>query len=166
MNITYFRVFLGILGHYSIQYLNFAKKWFNSLFNSKISRKFNSKKYSIQKFARKFNSKKYSIQKFAIQKIFNSKICKKIQFKIWFKMLNLAGFNSTIYSFNNKTWVSLTPRLEPDSGRQRSAANSIVSPIWQKGSSVIVRIREVSELLKRSHFCLKISTIAHTLEIW
>ena len=24
-------------------------------------------------------------------------------------MLNLAGFNSTIYSFNNKTWVSLTP---------------------------------------------------------
>ena len=68
MNITYFRVFLGILGHYSIQYLNFAKKWFNSLFNSKISRKFNSKKYSIQKFARKFNSKKYSIQKFAIQK--------------------------------------------------------------------------------------------------
>ena len=39
-------------------------------------------KYSIQKFARKFNSKKYSIQKFAIQKIFNSKICKKIQFKI------------------------------------------------------------------------------------
>ena len=109
MNITYFRVFLGILGHYSIQYLNFAKKWFNSLFNSKISRKFNSKKYSIQKFARKFNSKKYSIQKFAIQKIFNSKICKKIQFKIWFKILNLAGFNSTIYSFNNKTWVSLTP---------------------------------------------------------
>ena len=52
----------------SIQYLNFAKKWFNSLFNSKISRKFNSKKYSIQKFARKFNSKKYSIKKFAIQK--------------------------------------------------------------------------------------------------
>ena len=26
-------------------------------------------------------------------------------------MLNLAGFNSTIYSFNNKTWVSLTPKL-------------------------------------------------------
>ena len=24
-------------------------------------------------------------------------------------MLKLAGFNSTIYSFNNKTWVSLTP---------------------------------------------------------
>ena len=24
-------------------------------------------------------------------------------------MLNLAGFNSTIYSFNNKLWVSLTP---------------------------------------------------------
>ena len=109
MNITYFRVFLGILGHYSIQYLNFAKKWFNSLFNSKIFKKIQFKKYSIQKFARKFNSKKYSIQKFAIQKIFNSKICKKIQFKIWFKMLNLAGFNSTIYSFNNKTWVSLTP---------------------------------------------------------
>ena len=109
MNITYFRVFLGILGHYSIQYLNFAKKWFNSLFNSKISRKFNSKKYSIQKFARKFNSKKYSIKKIQFKKIFNSKICKKIQFKIWFKMLNLAGFNSTIYSFNNKTWVSLTP---------------------------------------------------------
>ena len=95
MNITYFRVFLGILGHYSIQYLNFAKKWFNSLFNSKISRKFNSKKYSIKKI----QLKKYSIQKFAT----------KIQFKIWFKMLNLAGFNSTIYSFNNKTLVSLTP---------------------------------------------------------
>ena len=27
-------------------------------------------------------------------------------------MLNLAGFNSTIYSFNNKTWVSLTPTDE------------------------------------------------------
>ena len=25
-------------------------------------------------------------------------------------MLNLAGFNSTIYSFNNKTWVSLTTK--------------------------------------------------------
>ena len=24
-------------------------------------------------------------------------------------MLNLAGFNSRLYSFNNKTWVSLTP---------------------------------------------------------
>ena len=109
MNITYFRVFLGILGHYSIQYLNFAKKLFNSVFNLKFWRKFNSKKYSIKKFARKFNSKKYSIKKIQFKKIFNSKICKKIQFKIWFKMLNLAGFNSTIYSFNNKTWVSLTP---------------------------------------------------------
>ena len=57
MNITYFRVFLGILGHYSIQYLNFAKKLFNSVFNLKFWRKFNSKKYSIQKFAKKFNSK-------------------------------------------------------------------------------------------------------------
>ena len=110
MNITYFRVFLGILGHYSIQYLNFAKKLFNSVFNLKFWRKFNSKKYSIQKFARKFNSKKYSIKKIQFKKIFNSKICKKIQFKIWFKILNLAGFNSTIYSFNNKTWVSLTPK--------------------------------------------------------
>ena len=109
MNITYFRVFLGILGHYSIQYLNFAKKLFNLVFNLKFWRKFNSKKYSIQKFARKFNSKKYSIKKIQFKKIFNSKICKKIQFKIWFKMLNLAGFNSTIYSFNNKLWVSLTP---------------------------------------------------------
>ena len=26
-------------------------------------------------------------------------------------MLNLAGFNSTIYSFINKTWVSLTPKM-------------------------------------------------------
>ena len=72
---------------------------------------------SIQKNIQFKNLQENSIQKniqfknLQFKKIFNSKICKKIQFKIWFKILNLAGFNSTIYSFNNKTWVSLTPTL-------------------------------------------------------
>ena len=89
MNITYFRVFLGILGHYSIQYLNFAKKWFNSLFNSK------------------------NFKKIQFKKIFNSKICKKIQFK---KIFNSKICNSKKYSiqkfakkfnskFDSKCWI-------------------------------------------------------------
>ena len=36
-------------------------------------------------------------------------------------MLNLEGFNSTIYSFNNKTWVSLTPK---DTGFGRAGSGS------------------------------------------
>ena len=89
MNITYIRVFLGILGHYSIQYLNFAKKWFNSLFNSK------------------------NFKKIQFKKIFNSKICKKIQFK---KIFNSKICNSKKYSiqkfakkfnskFDSKCWM-------------------------------------------------------------
>ena len=58
MNITYFRVFLGILGHYSIQYLNFAKKWFNSIFNSILFHK-----NSIQKIIQFKKFQKNSIQK-------------------------------------------------------------------------------------------------------
>ena len=73
MNITYFRVFLGILGHYSIQYLNFAKKWFNSLFNSK-----NLQENSIQKNIQFKNLQENSIQKNIQLKKFNSK---NIQFK-------------------------------------------------------------------------------------
>ena len=73
--------------------------WFNSIFE----------------FCQKMiQFKKYSIQK----------NCKKIQVKIWFKMLNLAGFNSTIYSFNNKTWVSLTPTWGPKVSRILSPWNS------------------------------------------
>ena len=98
----------------SIQYLNFGKKLLNSIFNSIVFHENSIQKIiqfnifhkkSIQKIIqfknlqKKFNSKKYSIKKFAT----------KIQFKIWFKMLNLAGFNSTIYSFNKKTGVSFTP---------------------------------------------------------
>ena len=31
---------------------------------------------------------------------------------MWFKMLKFAGFNSTLYSFNKKTGVSFTPKIE------------------------------------------------------
>ena len=109
MNITYIRVFLGILGHYSIQYLNFAKKWFNSLFNSKNFKKIQFKKIFNSKICKKIQFKKIFNKKNSIQKNIQFKNLQKNQFKIWFKMLNLAGFNSTIYSFNNKLWVSLTP---------------------------------------------------------
>ena len=78
MNITYFRVFLGILGHYSIQYLNFAKKWFNSLFNSK------------------------NFKKIQFKKIFNSKICKKIQFKKIFRSKQYNSKKCSIQKFAKK----------------------------------------------------------------
>ena len=79
MNITYFRVFLGILGHYSIQYLNFAKKWFNSIFNSIVFHE-----NSIQKIIQFNIFHKNSIQKIIqFKKFQKNSIQKIIQFNKW-----------------------------------------------------------------------------------
>ena len=83
----------------------------DSKFNS-FSVRFNSIKRSIRNFGTQFNSIKYSTRK--VRTKFNSQnysiqfFFKKIQFKILFKMLKLAEFNSKIYSFNKKMWVSIT----------------------------------------------------------
>ena len=44
-------------------------------------------------------------------------------------MLNMARFNATIYSLNNKTWVSLTPMRE---GPQKPFFGKF-SQIWVGG---------------------------------
>ena len=62
-------------------FIYFTSIQFNKKFKNNISPKFNSKDYS---------------------KLFISD-----QFKIQFKTLKLAGFNSTKYSFNLKMWVSI-----------------------------------------------------------
>ena len=94
---------------------------FNIQFNI-VSRKFNSKDYSIQNHFKKIQFKKLFICQF-FKKIqlknsfifftkFNSKIYSfliffiKIQFKNLFKIMKLAVFNSIKYSFNKKTRVS------------------------------------------------------------
>ena len=96
---------------------------FNIQFNI-VSRKFNSKVYSIQNHFKKIQFKKLFICQF-FKKIqfknlfiflfftkFNSKIYSfliffiKIQFKNLFKIMKLAVFNSIKYSFNKKTRVS------------------------------------------------------------
>ena len=71
-------------------------------------------------------------KKIQFRKLFNLKNFKNIQFKIWFKMLKLAGFNSTIYSFNKKTGVSFTPKsTKPTDFMMHSSKSlAIICCIW------------------------------------
>ena len=96
---------------------------FNIQFNI-VSRKFNSKDYSIQNHFKKIQFNKLFIRQFfkkiqfknlfiffifykiKFKNIFILNFFIKIQFKNLFKIMKLAVFNSIKYSFNKKTRVS------------------------------------------------------------
>ena len=101
----------------------------------------NSKYDSFIHFTVKFNSRDYSISFFS--GIFNNFFSRKIQFKNWFKNLNFALFNSTKYSFNQKTRVSDTTTSY---AKAFSIPNTTFSLCWRHSKSTKHKDTEVSSI--------------------